>query len=358
MLMAESVAARDLRVARRAARLLRMARPIWFLLPLAAAALVIAFLALQQGEVGSTRERTLLEERLRRDRMPPQPAPPPAPEPPTIWFARTEPDWSADGVAEELWAELLALDALVARGTWTREVEDRARTRSLSSSAVLARLSALAAGAAAEPSPAAPQRPLPLVVPLLLADRLAEPALFAPLWSLYREPILAELRREHPTHAARLEALLAHVPQPAAEELVLELWAADPPRFLARPTAPDLLRSVGREPSLERLLPRLAELAAPEPLEPWLAVARELSKAARREERDRALFAELATRVVDSALAKRRPDERLRNALAVEAELRGTSLLDGIERRSREAPEGSPARAQLERLARAERGAR
>ncbi|MBK9384332.1 MAG: hypothetical protein IPN34_05860 [Planctomycetes bacterium] len=332
-----------------------MARSIWFLLPLAAAALVIAFLALWQGEIGSTRERTLLEERLRRDRMPPQPAPPPAPEPPTIWFAREEPDWSADRVAEELWAELLALDALVARGTWTREAEDRARTRALSSSAVLARLSALAGGSAAS---AAPQRALPLVVPLLLADRLAEPALFAPLWSLYRQPILAELRREHPTHAARLEALLARVPQPAAEELVLELWSADPARFLARPTAPLLLRSVGRETSLERLLPRLAELAAPEPREAWLAVARELSKSAQREERDRPLFAALASEIVDAALAKRRPDERLRSALAAEAELLGASLLDGLERRSREAPAGSPARAQLERLARAERGQR
>ncbi|MBL8897442.1 MAG: hypothetical protein JNM84_07430 [Planctomycetes bacterium] len=332
-----------------------MLRPIWLLLPLAAAALVVIYLALQQGELGSSRERELLEERRRRDRMPPQPGPPPSAEPKTLWFARNEPDWRASEVAEELYAELLALDSLVARGAWTREEEDRARTRALPSSAVLARLAALATCAA---RPESNQRALPLVVPLLLADRLDEPALFAPLWSLYREPIRAELLREHATHAARLRALLPRVPQPAAEELVLALWSADPPGFLARPTAPELLRGTGRGASLERLLPLLAELAAPEPLEAWLAVARELSAGAQRQERDRALFSALATKVADAALEKRRSDEHLRRALAIEAELRGESLLEGLERRAATAPAGSPARVQLERLTRAERGSR
>lgn len=325
-----------------------MARPIWFLLPLAAAALVAGFLALRQGEVGVAKERAALEELARRDRMPPQPAPAPGAPPKTLWFAAREPDWSSPENGAELLAEMLALDALLVRGTWSREAQDLERTGALAPSAVLARLTALEQLAARSVDPHAA---LPLVVPLLLRERLDEPAIFAPLWRLYRAPIRAELLRARPTHAARLLELLARAPSAPAEELVLEIWAADESGFLRRAGSVELVRAIGGAPSLARLVPALAALEAPEPLLDWAEVAARLAREGSSREGALPALLAAAERSIEAALAKRRPDELLRRALRLEAELLGRRPEERLAERLSAAPAGSPIRARWERLA-------
>jgi hypothetical protein len=144
---------------------------------------------------------------------------------------------------------------------------------------------------------------------------------------------------------------LARAPATPAEELVLEVWSADEPAFLRRAGSLELVRAVGGTASLARLLPALLAIDAPEPLLAWTELATRLAREHGQGELARLALLAAAERSIESALAKRRPDDLLRRALELEAALLGRRAEERLAERLAAAPAGSPVRARWERLA-------